>query len=299
MGSPLRLTIVNDPQRAAAAWKLMRADFEATEAALSRFRRDSDLTRLNRTAGGDAWYRPSPRLRRMLISVRRAHRVTGGRFDPRVVRALERIGERAGIPLPMESGTDRPWIEVGAQGGARVTEPLDSGGIGKGLALRWAAGSLARAGMCGSGGMIDAGGDLVAWGRPEDFTTWRIGIEDPFGDDVPLAVVELGSGAIATSSVRIRSWTDSRGDPVHHLIDAATGRPAQTELRAVSVAHADPAWAEIWSKSLFLGGLGGIEREARARGIAAWWVSTEGDVGISPRGKDRTIWVRPDSRPPG
>jgi len=75
---------------------------------MSRFRAWSDLTRLNATAGrGEAV--PIPwRLELALAAADRAHRVTAGRFDPRVLRDLDRLGY-AGAPLeatpePLVSG---------------------------------------------------------------------------------------------------------------------------------------------------------------------------------------------------
>jgi thiamine biosynthesis lipoprotein len=102
---------------------------------------------------------------------------------------------------------------------------------------------------------------------------------------------------MVTSSIRVRSWTDLEGREVHHLIDPATGRPAGSGLRAVSVAHPDPAWAEVWSKSLFLAGRNGIEQEARTRGFTAWWVDEEGAIGMSPTARCLTVWSRPGVTP--
>ena len=61
---------------------------------MSRFRETSELTALNRRAGTVAVGRPSPRLRRALVAADRARRVTGGRFDPRVLVDLDRLGYR-------------------------------------------------------------------------------------------------------------------------------------------------------------------------------------------------------------
>ena len=104
---------------------------------------------------------------------------------------------------------------------------------------------------------------VVAAGAGEP---WQVGIEDPVageGDEAPIAVVAVRSGAIATSSVRVRRWLAPDGRPVHHLIDPVTRAPARTGLLAVTVAGADPAWAEVWAKALFLAGRRAIGEEAR------------------------------------
>ena len=93
---------------------------------------------------------------------------------------------------------------------------VDMGGIGKGLALRWACARALRSLPAGAGVQIEAGGDVVAGGSPPD-DGWRIGVEDPAAADTdtaaPLVVVELRSGAVATSSVRVRHWVAPDGRP--------------------------------------------------------------------------------------
>jgi thiamine biosynthesis lipoprotein len=297
MGSPLRFTIVADAATARVAWELVRRDVEHTEAALSRYRRTSALTRANRHAGDGLWHRAPRRLMAMAALVLRAHRTTAGTFDPRVVTQLESLGERAGIDLPTGSGADA-WLEVDpARGKLRLAAPIDSGGIGKGLALRWALRSLRSAGATGEGGIIEAGGDLVTWGAPSPGAAWRVGIEDPQAPEEPLAVVEALPGAVATSSVRLRRWTSPEGDDVHHLIDPRTGRPAQGGLLAVTVAAPDPAWAEVSTKHLFIGGAAAIAADAEARRVAAWWVTSVGELRMSRAARTRTLWTRPDARP--
>ncbi len=294
MGSPLRFTIRADARSARRAWELVRRDVEKTESILSRFRTSSALTRANRHAGDGRWVAGPPRLLAMAALVRRAQRVTGGMFDPRIVTRLEALGEQAGIELPLgrEDGPG-PWLEIDrAAAAVRFAVPIDSGGVGKGLALRWAARSLRRAGLQGDGGLLDAGGDIVIWGVPATDAAWRVGIEDPTGSEVPVAVVEPRPGAIVTSSVRLRRWTAPDGRPVHHLIDPRTAQPAESGLRSVTVAAPDPAWAEIYTKLLFLSGAGGIARAAESRGLVAWWIGDDMQLGMSRRAGRHTIWTR-------
>jgi thiamine biosynthesis lipoprotein len=283
--------------RSTPAWDAVRSEFDAVDIALSRFRADSELMALNRLAGSGRVVRVSRRLRTALAMVHRARRLTDGRFDARVLAALERIGER-GAPLgpsarqPSMGGIpDAPFTVVAPDAA------LDMGGVGKGLALRWAAARATAALPNGAGVMLEAGGDVVAAGIPPE-QGWLIGIEDPVSDpgpdNSPVAVVALHSGAIATSSVRVRNWIGPDGRRVHHLVDPRTGEPARTGLIAVTVAGADPAWSEVWSKALFLAGRTAIGDEARARGIAAWWVDDAGHLGMTPEARLRSVWVAED-----
>lgn len=294
MGSPLRLTLGRliagwDARDGRSAWDGVVASFEASEDAMSRFRETSELTAFNRVAGRSVAGRPSPRLRRALVAADRARRVTRGRFDPTVLVELDRLGYR-GAPLPDVGPAPSGQAAVVERCGRHdmaLPRPVDLGGIGKGLALRWAAAELAADGPTDF--LLEAGGDLVAHGPDMSGGPWYVGIEDPVGGD-DLAVIAAVDIAVATSSVRVNRWTVD-GRTVHHLIDPRTRQPADSGLLAVTVALADPAWAEVWSKVLFLGGRRSIASEARARGLACWWVTDDGALEMTPAAREMTAWV--------
>ncbi|HYC06678.1 MAG TPA: FAD:protein FMN transferase, partial [Candidatus Binatia bacterium] len=166
---------------------------------------------------------------------------------------------------------------------------------GKGLALRWAWRRARRSLRPSDGALLEAGGDLVAATPSPDIGPWRIGVEDPaaaFGAD-PLAVIAVDRGAVATSSVAVHRWSVG-GRVVHHLIDPTTGEPGGAGLLAVTVATSDPAWAEVWTKSLFLAGRAGVATEARSRGLAVWWVTEDETLEMTPAARLLTIWSRAD-----
>ncbi|MGZ3631662.1 MAG: FAD:protein FMN transferase [Candidatus Limnocylindrales bacterium] len=312
MGSALRLQVLESPATTAAGcpgrhavptealWARVTAEFEATEQALSRFRDQSDLTRLNRAAGDRSWHVVGARLYRTLAASARAYQLTTGRFEPRILDDLERLGYAGAVLAPRAAGTAartrpwvhrRPWLEREPRRRAvRLTAPLDSGGIGKGLALRWAWRTIV-ADLGDRAALLEAGGDLVCRGPGPDGRAWLVGLEDPLGGLDPLAVIALEQGAICTSSVAVTRWRAPDGRLVHHLIDPRTGEPGGEGLLAVTVAAPDPAWAEVWSKALFLAGAGAIGEEARARGMAAWWAEADGSLHCTPAARQRTAWT--------
>ena len=183
MGSPLRLTVPDLPDGpdGVDTWQLVVDEFEVAEAALSRFRDSSELTRLNRRAGSGQAVVTSSRLRIALIAAERARRVTDGRFDPRVLDDLDRLGYR-GAPLDVEpmladrAAPSGPVLRHAGRTGLVVDDRIDLGGIGKGLTLRWAAARLERD-SCATF-LLEAGGDLVARGHPPNADAWVVGIED-------------------------------------------------------------------------------------------------------------------------
>ena len=317
MGSPLRLTVVGvPPDRAGAGWAAVSAAFEEVEQALSRFRSSSDLVRLNASAGDPTGIPVHPRLVAALVAAERARRVTGGAFDPRILRDLERLGyPGAGSPRePAQSVTVRGGTRVGPglatfedgrwlhcdprRSLAAVAAPVDLGGIGKGLAVRWAGRALAallpELGDPRAGALLEAGGDLIARGKAPQDGPWMVGIEHPLSADEP-AVVALQDMAICTSSVAVHRWRTVDGRLVHHLVDPRTGEPGGAGLASVTVAAPDPGWAEVWSKTLFLEGAARIGMRARAQGLAAWWVRDDGSLEMTPAARWCTAWVRSET----
>lgn len=270
--------------------------FPSIERDCTRFDPTSALMRLNRAAG--TWQVVPATLFAMLAEARRAHDLTGGAFDPRVLSSLVALGYAASFaagpttpsaaPTPHPSGPWRPRLRAATRAVHLRAEPVDLGGIGKGLSVRWAAQLLGRR---AGNYLIEAGGDCYCAGRgPDDGLGWRVGVEDPAGGPDPLAVLRCVDGAVATSSIRVRHWI-ARGRRVHHLIDPRTGRPGGRGLRAVTVLHSDPALAEVWSKALFLGGASAIARAAERRGIAALWVDEDDGLHASPSARPAVVWT--------
>ncbi|HET6811632.1 MAG TPA: FAD:protein FMN transferase [Acidimicrobiales bacterium] len=245
-----------------------------------------------------------------LTEAYRAHLSTDGAFDPRVLTDLVTMGYDSSLrfggdavsapepgdggdlgPGPIPGGTGRvgrwqPRFRPSDRSVQVGPRPVDLGGIGKGLAVRWAAERLSAA---GADLLVDAGGDCWCGGRALGGEPWLVGVEDPGGGEVPLAVLGLSDRACATSSVRVRRWRTA-GREVHHLVDPSTGRPGGEGLAAVTVVGPDPAEAEVWAKALFLAGTSGIAGRAEAGGLAALWVDADGRVGATPAMERWIVW---------
>jgi thiamine biosynthesis lipoprotein len=285
---------------ARAALAQARAAFHEVERACTRFDPASPLMQAN--ADPDTWHHVPVELYDALVEAYLAHRVTRGLFDPRVLRTLEAFGydrslafaeggvatENRALAVPPRGHAEawEPQFDETRQAVRLGSEPVDLGGIGKGLAVRWAAERLA--GRTGSF-LVEAGGDCYLGGNGPDGSGWRIGVEDPNGGTEPVAVLQLSDVACATSSIRLRQWRSGERR-VHHLIDPRTGAPGGAGLLAVTVVGPDPAAAEVWSKSLFLCGLDGVARRAQAHDLAALWVDRDGQMGTSAAIDPLLIW---------
>jgi len=159
-------------------------------------------------------------------------------------------------------------VTVDRASGAIELEPgfhLDLGGIAKGDAVDRAAELLGRAGPC----LVNAGGDLAVRGVPAD-GLWPVGVETPNGE----LTLGLERGALATSGRDRRRWTRG-GAERHHVIDPASGRPAETDLLRVTVRAETAVAAEVRAKALLLAGAQAARREADERGTPCVLVTAD------------------------
>lgn len=280
MGSSAHVLLVGpDPswpgeQGTEALLDRAQASIADLERRWSRFRPDSELSRLNASPGVAVMVSHDTfDLIRLAVD---AWRLTGGRYDPTVLDALVRAGydrtfdevrERSRATLLFDRGAtlvlteDADHSSPGCagieldEGLAAVTLPhgatIDLGGVGKGRAADVVALELQAAGALGA--CVNLGGDARVVGEGPDGQGWVVGIEHPLEPDSDVTAVALADGAVATSARTNRHWSTPDGER-HHLIDPATGRPADTGLASVTVVAAEAAWAEILSKAAFVAG---------------------------------------------
>jgi FAD:protein FMN transferase len=259
---------------ARAAFEVERT-FAREEARFSRFRPESELSRVNARAG--TWVRVSRSFAELTLRALQAAEGTGGRFDPTVLPALKAAGydrDYAEVRARAEAQDDDlesirrdvralmvkdatacgAWREIRLDGD-RLRVPagaeLDFGGIAKGWTVDLAADALSNLRWA----VLDAGGDLrIAGTVPEQGLD--IAVEDPQARGVEALRLRLRSGALATTSVMVRAW--GRGG--HHLIDPATGLPAITPVVQATVWAATCTEAEVWSKAAVLAGPAILDR---------------------------------------
>lgn len=271
--------------------------FAAVERACTRFDPTSPLMQANRRGG--QFHMVGETCFNALVEAQRAYRATRGRFDPRVLADLVNMGydrslrfvEGASSTAKAPVGrTERPpWRPRFRSATCEVLigpYPADLGGIGKGLAVRWASQALGRV---APNHLVEAGGDCYCCGSAPGGGPWRVAVEDPAGGSEPLAVLAVRDRACATSSVRLRRWRAGR-EELHHLVDPRDGRPGGSGLLAVTVVGSDPAHAEVWSKVLFLEGACQISALVDRKALAALWVGIDGTVAASAALAPYVMW---------
>ncbi len=258
---------------------------EALEARWSRFRPESELSRLN-AAGGAPVVLSSETLALVSLAVE-SWRLTGGRFDPTVLPALRAAGyDRDFAAVPRDTADPVPDA-VPAPGCAAVhmdpvvgsvqLDPgvaLDLGGIGKGFAADLVATELLAAGAAGA--LVDLGGDLRAAGVPPEQGGWLVEVDHPL-DGQGAGMLAVVDGAIATSTRVRRAWTRA-GRVMHHLIDPRTGAPADHGLASVTVVAGETWRAEVLAKAALIAGPVEGARLVVDAGVTGLLVHDDGEV---------------------
>jgi thiamine biosynthesis lipoprotein len=96
------------------------------------------------------------------------------------------------------------------------------GAVGKGYAADRVKALWTAAGV--QSGVINAGGDLTAWGRQPDGSPWKIGIADPDDPSKILLWLPVENASVATSGNYIQ-YFELNGVRYSHNIDPVSGRP--------------------------------------------------------------------------
>lgn len=99
--------------------------------------------------------------------------------------------------------------------------------------------------------LIDFGGNIIAFGEKPDSSFWRIGIKNPFGGEVSLAV-KVKNQMVITSGGYERFFTDENQKKYIHIFDGKTGFPVENEIESVTIICENGLYADTLSTALFI-----------------------------------------------
>jgi thiamine biosynthesis lipoprotein len=296
--------LVTEPAALARAREIADTELAAVDLACSRFRPDSELSRLNQSSG--ELTPVSELLATLIAEALRAAELTGGDVDPTCGQALTAAGYdrdfgqiRAGRrTFAVAAGPVPGWrsIRLDASRPAVRLAPgtqLDLGSTAKAWASDRCASLIAAALDCGV--LISLGGDIAVAGEPPG-GGWPVRVTDDHaaGQDARGQTVTIRSGGLATSSTTVRTWT-AAGVTMHHIIDPATGEPARSCWRTVSVAAASCADANIASTAAIIRGAAAPAWLTQA-GLPARLVRPDGTVERTPGWPASSGQLRPGRR---
>jgi len=282
--------------------------FERYERVMSRFLAESELTRLN--ASSPDWHTASPLLYDVVAAALAWARRTGGVFDPTLLDALEALGydrdfetlaRRRGdrrarppaAPPPVAPGRWRA-VELDPRlRGIRLPAGvrIDLGGIGKGYTVDRAVAALGPR----PNAVVNASGDLYAAGDGPRGDGWLVGVEDPRSPGRDLALLRVRDLAVATSGATRRRWR-AGGAAYHHLIDARSGLPIESDALTVTVIAASATAADVLATAIYLSGVERGIALAERTGAIALIFDLGGLPYATPGLRDHLAWIAPPPR---
>jgi thiamine biosynthesis lipoprotein len=291
MGCEVVAFLESDSPTAPAFLDFVPEWFEEWEQTLSRFRPDSELTRLNQTF--DQPVRVSDTLWEVFQYSLSANLMTNGLVTPTVLDAV------------VHAGYDRPFDSIAAEGySSPAADPwyvnplslviwdekeqaiilprgvhLDFGGVAKGWAAHQAMERLRALGPA----LVNAGGDIAVSGLRLGDVKWGVGVSNPFEMGTDLEVLYVKRCGVASSGKDRRRWMMG-GVLHHHIINPQTGQPAVSDLLRVTAVAPTVMEAEAAAKAAFImgseKGLAWIEQDAT---LAAVLILDDGRVLHSQR----------------
>lgn len=128
---------------------------------------------------------------------------------------------------------------------------LDLGAVGKGYAADLVTEVLKEYDV--ESAIISLGGNIQAIGSRPDGSDWRVGIRAPW-EDGNLGVLEVSDAAVVTSGGYENYFEDEDGTVYWHIIDPATGYPANSGLQAVTIIGDEGRLCDALSTALFVMG---------------------------------------------
>ncbi|GMA62857.1 FAD:protein FMN transferase [Alicyclobacillus fastidiosus] len=234
------------------------------ESLLTRFIADSELNRLNNSAG--RWTDIDPHLYKILQLAKDFFVKTRGLFNPCLGTIMNGLGYDVSFEhittnknnpifeIPYVAQMHCPFnLRMNENKCQAFLEPghrIDLGGIAKGWIVQQVAAKMRSLGA--KQFVCNAGGDLICSGcngrRP-----WVIGITDPFDPKRNIILLDIRNLSIATSGTYKRTW-NNQGKVVHHIIDPFLGTPVESDIVSCSVVHKDLVTAEVQAKVALLMG---------------------------------------------
>jgi thiamine biosynthesis lipoprotein len=245
LGTTAAVTVA-DATALPAALAIVQQELRRIDETCSRFRDDSELALLNRSAGVS--FVTSPLLLEAIAVALYAAARTDGDVDPTVGRSLGALGWDSDFTVVVARRGQTPRMRIVPAAGwqrvrldrARSTVripagvEIDLGATAKALAADRCARGVHSA--TGSSALVNLGGDIALAG-PAPAGGWPIRVTDDHRSDATAEgqTIALTGGGLATSSTTVRRWRTGNAE-VHHIVDPRSGAPAAEVWRTVSVA---------------------------------------------------------------
>ena len=233
------------------------------ETVLSRKLETAELWKIDQKAGDKEGMPISELLSGILEECFQVSEDSGGAFDVSVgpLVRLWRMDERAAgeeeATLPTAEEIERAaalcgWDKIRlADGKITLAEGacIDLGAVGKGIALDEIVRALEGTGVSG---VFSLGGSILTYGEKPDGSPWRVGVVDPRDPAKTLGNLELRGQWCVSTSGDYERFFEVDCVRYHHLLDPATGYPARSGLRSVTILSRSGFLSDALSTACFV-----------------------------------------------
>lgn len=283
MGAPCELQLyANNISMAAAIAQSAIDEISRIEARYSRYRADSVLSEINRTAASGAPLSVDEETALLLDYAYLCHEKSAGLFDI-TSGVLRKAWDFTAGRLPEQSqldallplvGMDKVRWEYPRLSFEKPGMEIDFGGIAKEYAADQAAAVCVAAGI--EHGLVELGGDIKVIGPHPDLSPWIVGIRHPRKLDEAMTIIEIAQGAIASSGDYER-YLIADGIRYCHILAPHTGWPVRG-LASVSIMTEQCLVAGSLATIAMLKGNDG-KQWLKEMGVSHIWMDEAGRVG--------------------
>lgn len=241
------------------------AEIANLELLMSRFIPESEISRVNRSAGTLESEPLSKQVLDVLLKSKELSQLCQGLFDitsgPLVnlwhlCKHTQNPPSQADIDLTLPLINDQDLILDPYQQTAFLNMPgqaIDLGGIGKGFAGDQIIRLYDEFGIRSA--FSNLGGNVAAVGSKPDGSPWRVGIQHPRKPSDLVGWVAVTDKAVVTSGDYQRAYLSSSEYKYHHILNLRTGYPSESDLISVTVVAKQGVIADALSTALFVAGL--------------------------------------------
>lgn len=273
----------------------IREIFAENEKIFSRFQEDSELSKINNSVGKEIAV--SEKMFAVLQLCLKFNKISGGYFDPRIIENLEKIGYDKDFGINDFNSVESQEIELekfetdlqedvilnAEHKTVLIKKRIDTTGIAKGYTVDEAAQYLKSQSI--GNFVVDAGGDMYAYGKNSEDQIWKIGVE---GMDDNMIMLSLNNEGIATSGISRKRWI--RGEKkVHHLINPKDPDNFSYDIKTVTVIEKETVEADGRAKVLVLMGKEKGLEFADKNNIKALFLDYKGNVYLSKAIKEKIL----------
>ena len=263
MGSRFDISVVSENQETANRYiKTAIEEISRIENLISSWDKNSQTSLINKNAGIKA-VKVDKELFELIERALKVSKLTNGAFDISYA-SMDKIWKFDGsmTVMPSKEAVKNSVSKVGYQNIIldknlqtvflkRKGMKIGFGAIGKGYAADKAKRLLINKGV--KSGIINASGDLNAWGKQSDGKDWVVAITNPLNKDKVFSWFPIENSAVVTSG-NYEKYVRFNGELYSHIIDPRTGYPCKGVL-SVSVFTANAELADALATSIFVMGV--------------------------------------------